>query len=327
MQNININTAYNGEIYRQAGHYEDTLKIISIYKSKAYERVFQKNNSPGKKPLLWINNPQYYFTNSELKEDDRINSKNISVFISGCDAGCANIFSGKNFRTFRAAKEAVLRTGGEHFRKRSIKELIRCGARNGTVKEVEFSITNKMKLELFKPMCTHGKEPQLKYFFNDQFQSDTRLFVFTEKSTGEWAGAILTAKINEKHIRTDLLLRRKDAPKGVMELLIYKIFNILKSEGAESWSLGDVPYIVYDSKFLSKEYWINFTGRRLRYAYNYLGLYNFKNKFNPYWYDSYICTNSSHPLFSLFNIARVSNLMKLILFKFKNIPLKFATFL
>ncbi len=324
MQNLDV--IHKEDIYPHSSFFAETLNIISSTKEKTYERVFQKNNATGKKPLLWINNPQYYFTQTELKEDDRINSKNINVFVTGCNAECANIFAHKKFKTYKAAKEAVLKTEINHFSKKSVKELIRYGSKRGFVQEVKFSHENKIKLELFKSRCTHGKEPQLKYFFNDQFLPDTRLFVFTEKS-GKWAGAILTAKISNAQIRTDLLLRRKDAPKGVMEFLIYSIFNQLKSEGARSWSLGDVPYIIYNSKVFSNEFFINFAGRRLRYAYNYLGLYNFKNKFNPDWYDSYICTNSSFPLLSLFNIARMSNLTKLILFKFRNIPLKLASFL
>ncbi len=292
----------------------EPLKIISKSKTKTYERVFQKQTIPGKKPLLWVNNPQYYFTKSELKKDDRINSKNITVFISGCSRNYAKQFAQNNFKIYRAAKEAVLKTDVNHFNKKSIIELFRYGERNGLIKEVDFTLENKIKLELFKPECAHGKEPQLKYFFNDQFLRGTRLFVFIDKSDN-WAGAILTAKINKSHVRTDLLLRRKDAPKGVMELLIYTIFNKLKSEGVKSWSLGDVPYVIYNSKILSKEFIVNFAGRSLRFAYNYLGLYNFKNKFNPEWYDSYICTNSPYPLFILIRIAWLSNLIKLILFK------------
>lgn len=291
---------------------------IYLNKSKNYERVFQRQNISGKSPLLWINNPQYYFTKSEIKADDRVNSKNINVFVSGCSKSYANLFAENNFRTYKAAREAVLKTGTAHFHKNSIKELIRYGRKNGHIEEIPFSIENKIKLELFKPECAHGKEPQLKYFFNDQFIQETRLFVFLEKS-GKWAGAILTAKIDDSHIRTDLLLRRKDAPKGVMELLIYTIFNKLKEEGAQSWSLGDVPYIIYNSRIFSKEFLINFTGRKLRFAYNYLGLYNFKNKFNPEWYDSYICSNSNFVLITLLKISRISNLTNLIFFKFKNL--------
>lgn len=304
----------------------DSLRLISQSKIKSYERVFHKQNVSSKKPLLWINNPQYYFSKTELKEDDRIYSKKINVFISGCSKDYAKFFSENEYKTYKAAKEAVLKTNIDHFKKKSIKELIRYGKRNGRVKEIEFTLENKSKLELFKPECTHGKEPQLKYFFNDRFLPGTRLFVFIDKSD-KWAGAILTAKIDDTHIRTDLLLRRRNAPKGVMELLIYTIFNKLKSEGAKTWSLGDVPYVVYNSKVFSKEFIINFTGRKLRFAYNYFGLYNFKNKFNPEWYDSYICTNSPRPLFALTKIALISNLIKLIFFKLKILlrgPLSFT---
>jgi Phosphatidylglycerol lysyltransferase, C-terminal len=290
---------------------------IALYKTKNYERVFQKEDIPGKRPLLWINNPQHYFTKAKLNEDDRINSKNINVFISGCSSDFAKLFAEKNFKICCAAKEAVLNMDADHFSKKSIRELIRYGKKSGSIKEIDFSLENKIKLELFKSECAHGKEPQLKYFFNDQFMPGTRLFVFVNTSD-KWEGAVLTAEIDKTHIRTDLLLRRKHAPKGVMELLIHTIFNKLKSEGAKSWSLGDVPYVVYNSRFFSMEFIINFAGRKLRFAYNYLGLYNFKNKFNPEWFDSFICTNSRFPILSLIKIAIVSNLIKLILYRLFN---------
>lgn len=296
--------------------FDESLKIISGSRTKNYERVFQKQNIPGKKPLLWINNPQYYFSINEIKEDDRIHSDNISVFISGCTKNYAKYFKENNFKTFNAAREAVLSVYKNHFGKKSIKELIRAGKRNGEVIEIPFSTENNNRLEQFKKLCTHGSEPQLKYFFNDQFLPATRLFVFEEFS-GEWAGAILTAEITKEKIRTDLLLRRKDAPKGVMEVLIYKIFKTLKEEGMKSWSLGDVPYVVYNSPLISAERLINFTGRRLRFAYNYSGLFHFKNKFNPDWNDSYICCNTNHPFVTILKISWVSNLLKLIFYKFR----------
>ena len=170
----------------------NSLRIISQSRTKNYERVFHKQKITNKKPLLWINNPQHYFSEAELKDDDRINSKMINVFISGCSKDYAKLFSERNFKTYKAAKEAVLRTDNNHFEKKSIKELIRYGKRNGTVEEIGFTLENKIKLELFKPECAHGREPQLKYFFNDQFLPGTRLFVFIDKSD-RWAGAILTA--------------------------------------------------------------------------------------------------------------------------------------
>ena len=137
MQNLDV--IHKEDIYPHSSFFAETLNIISSTKEKTYERVFQKNNATGKKPLLWINNPQYYFTQTELKEDDRINSKNINVFVTGCNTECANIFAYKKFKTYKAAKEAVLKTETNHFSKKSVKELIRYGSRRGLVREIEFS--------------------------------------------------------------------------------------------------------------------------------------------------------------------------------------------
>jgi hypothetical protein len=81
---INKNTYPNNEDL-SAVLSNDSREIISLYKTKIYERVFQREKIPGKKPILWINNPHHYFTKKELNEDDRINSNKINVFISSCN--------------------------------------------------------------------------------------------------------------------------------------------------------------------------------------------------------------------------------------------------
>lgn len=282
-----------------------------------YEREFEKRNFWGSQnKILWVNNPQYYYELQNIKFDRRLLSHRHSVFISGCNKEFAEFFRNNKYDTFLMAKEAVLNLKKDHFKKASLKELIKSGIKKGKFEEIKFSAKNKELVEAFKKQCVHGKEPQLKYFFNDVFHPDTRLFVLSDKNN-IWMGGILIADIGNGSISTDLLLRKMNAPRGVMEALIFSIFQTLKNEGYLKWSLGDVPFIIYNSRLFSREYLLNYTGRKLQFAYNYLGLYNFKNKFNPDWNDIYACCKSKMCFLTFLKVSSISNLLKLIYKKLK----------
>jgi len=281
-----------------------------------YEILVNRKFLSKRNPILWINNPQFYFKQSDIINSKKFYPKKQLIFISGCNSTFAKYFKEINFKIFKVAQEAVLNLKTDHFNKASLKELIKSGYKKGNFEEKAYSKKNKELLEAFKKVCVHGREPQLKYFFNDVFLPNTRLFVLSDK-TDNWLGGILIADIGNGNIRTDLLLRKMNAPRGVMEAMIFSIFRTLKDEGYLKWSLGDVPFTIYNSRFFSKEFLINFTGRKLQFAYNYLGLYNFKNKFNPNWNNIYVCCNSKICLLSFLKISSISNLLKLIYIKLK----------
>ena len=263
------------------------------------------------KSIIWINNPQYRFDLTALEHYNKLFLQDIPIFISSCSSELAPYFKKKNFELIKVGKEAVLDLSRHHLKKKSIKELIRAGNRRGNVIEIRYSDENRTKLEEFKLECVHGSEPQLKHFFNDVFLPKNRFFVLQDIN-GTWLGGITIYCLESGSVRTDLILRRKNAPRGVMEAVIKKIFDTLVNEGYKYWSLGEVPYIVYGSNPFSKEFFINFTGRQLRFAYDYLGLYKFKNKFNPIWNDIYICSRPKLKLITLIKISWVSNLIKLV---------------
>jgi Phosphatidylglycerol lysyltransferase, C-terminal len=267
-----------------------------------------------RKKILWINNPHYRYNLNSLKRSNKLFQHDPRVFISSCNESFASFFKGRNFEAIKTAKEAVLILNHDHFSRRSLINLIKRGLKHGSMREVEYALENKIKLDKFKFECAHGKEPQLKYFFKDEFEPQTRLFVFTSKDN-QWFGAYLISNSGEK-IYSHLLLRKSGAPTGTMEALTFSLFNKLKEEGFQTWSLGDVPFVIYDSSIFSKEFLINFLGRRLRFAYNYSGLYNFKNKFNPFWNDVYVCCRPKLDFKIFFNISLISNIFLLIINKF-----------
>ncbi|MCH7723125.1 MAG: DUF2156 domain-containing protein [Bacteroidetes bacterium] len=245
------------------------------------------------------------------------------LLIDGCNEGVAFELLNNGYEILKTGQEAILNLQYDHFKKKSLKELIRRGNRGKQFEEIPFSSEMKYRMQKFKYECTHGNEPQLKYLFSDDFESFNRLFVIKDdmslRGKDVWYGAFMLSHKEKDYAQTELILRRKHAPVGVMEALIYSIFNILKKEGYEYWSLGGVPFTVYEDTLFSKEGVINFIGRRLRFAYNYKGLFFFKNKFSPIWIDYYFCVRPRLTLFMSIKILIVTNLHKLIIKKIPNL--------
>lgn len=214
------------------------------------------------------------------------------------------------FKAISIGKEAIIDLAKNEFQKKSLKELIKRGKRHGSVVEIEYSENNEKKLQEFFIETSHGKEPRLQNLFATAFKPYHRLFVL--KKDERWISAIMLSFKHEKFMQTELILRNSKAPVGVMEALINEILNQLKNEGFEFWSLGAVPFIDYNSKFLSLSWFFNFVGRKIKFAYNYKGLFNFKNKFNPIWQPYYLCYKNRLSPIQIFKLSQKSNLNKLI---------------
>ena len=303
--------SYNFEVDEKLSAFilKNNSRRIKILGIKLPEIIWRKDKS-----IIWINNPQYRFDIVPLELYNKIFLKGVPVFISSCSRELVPFFVKNNFEAIKVGREAILEMNKYPFQKKSLIELIKSGQRNGTIEEISYSDENALLLEEFKKQCVHGQEPQLKYFFNDSFVPASRLFVYKDGQR-TWQGGITIVTKEDGKVITELILRRKNSPRGTMEALVFSIFKILLEEGAISWSLGEVPYIVYHSKFFSKEFFINYTGRLMKFAYNYLGLYNFKNKFSPRWNDVYICCKPKLTITTLLKISWRSNMLKLILEK------------
>jgi len=93
----------------------------------------------------------------------------------------------------------------------------------------------------------------------------------------------------------DMIRKIKDAPNGVLDLLLAKTLQYLKEQGFESVNLGLAP--------LSGVKGINFTEKAVKYAYENLkalghfkGLRNYKDKFQPRWEPKFLVYSQAHHL-------------------------------
>jgi lysylphosphatidylglycerol synthetase-like protein (DUF2156 family) len=251
--------------------------------------------------------------------DQQINTSiSRSLIFDGCTPEIKDLLKGYGFKSLLVGQEAVLDLNQDHFSKKSLMELIRRGLRHGFVKELEYSDRNRLLVNEFKMRSPYAKSPQLQHLFCTTFEEFTRLFVLVNENE-EWLGAITISHKTEKFIQTELILRLNNNPVGVMEALIFEIFSTLKKEGKEFWSLGAVPFVVQIPFSFSKQWLLNFIGKRLRFAYNYKGLFYFKNKFIPTWIDYYICFNDNLSFLQLYDLMRKTKLLALVFKKIYSI--------
>lgn len=222
----------------------------------------------------------------------------------------------EQFNCLKIGKEAVIQLDSDPFRKKSLRLLVNRGKKQGRVEEIYYCKDAKLKLEDFNSETTHGEEPQLKNLFQTEFTDQNRLFVLISPQN-DWLAAVLLSKGTGKEIRTELLLRNLKAKTGVMEALIFKIYQVLREEGYVFWSLGAVPFVQKNNFEFTTEYFFNLLGRNIKYAYNYKGLFNFKNKFNPLWKDYYLLSSRKINLSFLLKAAIDTNLISLLVYKIK----------
>lgn len=253
---------------------------------------------------------------------DQISNHNYETIIRGCNSELEKKLSNYGFSSIQIGMEAVLKTSYDHFNKKSLKELVKRGQRHGIIEKIKYSEENKIKLNEFKNITSHSKEPQLKNLFQTEFSKDNFLYIF--KNNNNWLGAILISKNSKKKLHTELILRRPNAPIGIMEALIRHVFIESKNNGWKELSLGEVPFVIDRNSFSLRSFAVKGAGKIINFAYNHKGLYNFKNKFQPNWEKLYICTSSKFKLKHIFFILFYSNFHKLITYKMFSIIKKYS---
>ena len=216
--------------------------------------------------------------------------------IRGCSVTMAEYFAADNCQTVKTGAEAVLDLHGQHLENPSVAGPAGRALKRGSVVEVEMNEANIEMLESFRKETRHAGKPQLQHVFRDKPSAACRRFVF-QAHNGEWLAAITISKRGNQAVHTEVMLKRHKASADIMEGLIAGIFEILRREGIKEWSLGEVPF-----KMLQQSSPLQLTPlERLmvsmaslwKHAYDFEGLYHFKNKFKPEWRPVILCGNKA----------------------------------
>ena len=245
-------------------------------------------------------------------------SKKQQVIIRGCNSTVTSKLKENGFHETLFAKEAIIELQKEIPISNKLKRRIKSLLNRGKVKEVIHTKENTELFEIFLKETIHWEKPQLKHLFLNNFSNSTRLFVF-EIHPNKWEGAILISQNSDSKMQGEQFFRRKNGLNGIMDTLVVEICKTLKREGYSEFSLGEVPFVATDREhYFSKTNFIRLIGKQFKFAYNYSGLFDFKNKFATKWENLFICTKNRLNYIDIYRIAKESNLIKLVFYKILN---------
>lgn len=97
----------------------------------------------------------------------------------------------------------------------------------------------------------------------------------------------------------DLIRKSKDAPHGVMDFILIEFFNYLKSQNFTWVNLGFAPMSGLDDRHTFSERTMKFAYERIRVFSHYKGLREYKEKFDPVWYNRYLIYQHDYDLLKL----------------------------
>lgn len=240
--------------------------------------------------------------------------------LRGCRGEIASFLMKKGYQIIRTGAEGTINLDNLCEIPKSVTSLAIRGGRIGEVEEISLTAGNQIGVSKFIGHTPHGSKPHLKYLFNNTFDPNTRCFVM-KSLDDSWLGVITISYTAQHWCHTEMILRHRHASVGVMEYLFLSVMNILKAEGNRMFSLGEVPFITPDSmednnlkptvKRSIQESLLFRSGHILRYAFNYKGLYDFKNKFDPKWEPVYICVTPKNTFLSLLDMFYKTGYFKL----------------
>jgi lysylphosphatidylglycerol synthetase-like protein (DUF2156 family) len=247
--------------------------------------------------LTWIHSAEIPFNLSfEKIFAELVNTFGEGMLIRGCRSEIAGFLMGMGFAALRTGAEALIDLGSDTKAHSLAKGVSRRVRQWGRVEEIPFTEAFAEKFSRLRSASAHGRKPQLRYLYHTALDPLTRCFAY--RTPGDrWLGAVTVSVSARSLAHTEIMLRDRDAPPGVMEALFAGTMDILKEEGFKEFSLGEVPFVSdsFDSAAALnsgqhvKEKVLLCTGYLLKYAYNFENLFRFKNKFRPVWRPVYIC--------------------------------------
>ncbi|HNW50696.1 MAG TPA: bifunctional lysylphosphatidylglycerol flippase/synthetase MprF [Prolixibacteraceae bacterium] len=94
----------------------------------------------------------------------------------------------------------------------------------------------------------------------------------------------------------DLIRKTQDAPNGVMDFILIELFNYLKSMGYTNVNLGFAPMSGIDDPHTFPERSMRFAYQKIKSFSHYKGLREYKEKFDPVWYNKYLIYQHDYDL-------------------------------
>lgn len=102
----------------------------------------------------------------------------------------------------------------------------------------------------------------------------------------------------------DLMRKTADAPNGIMDYILVELFRYLKSKEIRYVNVGMAPLsgLDYPQKLTEKS--MKFAYEKIRSFSHYKGQREYKDKFNPVWYNRYLIFDNDYDLLSVPTVLR-----------------------
>jgi phosphatidylglycerol lysyltransferase len=97
----------------------------------------------------------------------------------------------------------------------------------------------------------------------------------------------------------DLFRKTADAPNGIMDYMLIELFGYLRSQPFRYVNLGFAPMSGLHDAHTFKEKSMKFAYERIRSFSHYKGLREFKDKYDPVWYNKYLIYDQDYDLIQL----------------------------
>ncbi|MCX6257154.1 MAG: phosphatidylglycerol lysyltransferase domain-containing protein, partial [Bacteroidia bacterium] len=94
----------------------------------------------------------------------------------------------------------------------------------------------------------------------------------------------------------DLIRKTKDAPNGMADFILIELFNYLKSRKITYVNLGFAPLSGLDDPQTFPERSMKFAYERIKSFSNTKGMREYKEKFDPVWYNRYLIYQHDYDL-------------------------------
>jgi phosphatidylglycerol lysyltransferase len=97
----------------------------------------------------------------------------------------------------------------------------------------------------------------------------------------------------------DLLRKTHDAPNGVMDFILVELFRYFSSRSVRYVNLGLAPLSGLDDPHKFPEKTLKFAYEKIRSFSHYRGQKEYKDKFDPVWYDRFLVYDNDYDLISI----------------------------
>lgn len=94
----------------------------------------------------------------------------------------------------------------------------------------------------------------------------------------------------------DLIRKTKDSPNGVIDFILIELFNYLKSQNYSYINLGFAPISGLNDPHTFPERSMKFAYEKIRSFSHYKGLREYKEKFDPVWYNKHLIYQDDYDL-------------------------------